>query len=170
MSATPQDVRYAPPQTTVEDVAPAVDGLQLASRWRRFSAVLIDLLAQGLAMWLVSLITPWNPWEAKDSNLWSLSLENSAFGFGLFVALQGYLLATRGQTIGKALLGMRITRPGGDKASIARVIGMRYGVGYAFNLFLAAALIFGLTDMVLIFRKSRRCLHDTIADTIVIRV
>jgi uncharacterized RDD family membrane protein YckC len=170
MSTTPQDLRYAPPHTHVEDVAPAVDGLQLASRGRRFSAALIDVLLSALAMWLVSLVTPWNPWEAKDANLWSLSLENSAFGFGLFVALQRYLLATRGQTIGKALLGMRITRPGGDKVSIARVIGLRYGVGYAFNLFLATALIFGLADTLLIFRKSRRCLHDTIADTIVIRV
>jgi uncharacterized RDD family membrane protein YckC len=170
MSASPQDIRYAPPQTMVDDVAPSVDGVQLASRWRRFSAVLIDALAQGLAMWLISLVTSWNPWEAKDANLWSLSLENSVFGFGLFLALQGYLLATRGQTIGKALLGMRITRPDGDKVSIARVIGLRYGVGYAFNLFLAAALIFGVADMLLIFRKSRRCLHDTIADTIVIRV
>jgi uncharacterized RDD family membrane protein YckC len=170
MSATPQDIRYAPPQTMVDDVTPSVDGLQLASRKRRLLAMVIDMLAHVLTMWLISLVTPWNPWEAKDPDFWSLNLKDALIGFGLFLALQGYLLATRGQTIGKALLGMRITRPDGDKVSIARVIGLRYGVGYASGLFLGAAMIFGLADMLLIFRKSRRCLHDTIADTIVIRV
>lgn len=170
MSATPQDVRYAPPHTHVEDVAPATDALQLASRGRRFSAALIDGLTQGLAMWLISRVTPWNPWDAKDMNFWSFNLQDAAIGFALFLALQSYLLVTRGQTIGKALLGMRIVRPGGDKASIARVIGLRYGLGFLFNLFLTVGMIFGLADMLLIFRKSRRCLHDSIADTLVIRV
>jgi uncharacterized RDD family membrane protein YckC len=170
MSATPQDVRYAPPQAHVEDVAPAGDDLQLASRWRRMSAVFIDLLAQTLAMGLVSLVTPWNPWDAKNTDFWSFSLGTAAIGFGIFVALHGYLLATRGQTIGKALLGMRIVRPDGDKVSITRVIGLRYGVGFALNVLQGASMIFGLVDTLLIFRPSRRCLHDTIANTIVIRV
>ena len=103
-------------------------------------------------------------------NFWSFNLQDAAIGFALFLALQSYLLVTRGQTIGKALLGMRIVRPGGDKASIARVIGLRYGLGFLFNLFLTVGMIFGLADMLLIFRKSRRCLHDSIADTLVIRV
>lgn len=170
MSAAPQDVRYAPPHARVEDVVPVQGGLELASRWRRVSAVLIDLLVQVVAMGLISLITPWNPWDNNSSSMWSFKVLDASVGLGLFLALQGYLLATRGQTIGKALLGMRIVRPDGDKVSIARAIGLRYGVGYGLNVLPGASMIFGLVDTLLIFRPSRRCLHDTIADTIVVRV
>jgi uncharacterized RDD family membrane protein YckC len=83
--------------------------------------------------------------------------------------LNGYLLVTRGQTIAKASLGMRIVRPDGGEVSAFRILGLRYGIGYLANLVPVVGALFGLIDCLLIFRQSRRCLHDQIADTIVIR-
>jgi uncharacterized RDD family membrane protein YckC len=65
---------------------------------------------------------------------------------------------------------MRIVRPGGAKASPGRVLGLRYGVGFAVNMIPVLGFLYGLLDCLLIFRASRRCLHDEIADTIVIRL
>jgi uncharacterized RDD family membrane protein YckC len=170
MSTSPQDIRYAPPQTTVDDVAPSVDGLQLASRTRRFMAAVIDTLAQALAMWLASLVTPWDPWAGDNADFWVVNLTGAVAGFAIFLVLQAYLLVTRGQTIGKAVLGLRITRPDGARVSAGRVIGLRYGVEQIFSPVAGAAIAFAVLDALFIFRKSRRCLHDLIADTIVIRV
>ena len=170
MSANPQDVRYAPPQTMVDDVMPSVDGLQLASRWRRLSAQVIDTVAQVLAMWLISVVTPWDPWKDGNVDFWSFDLRAALSGLAIFLVLQAYLLAAHGQTIGKALLGIRITRPDGTKASIGRVIGLRCGIWEIFSPVAGVAIAFAFVDTLFIFRKSRRCLHDMIADTLVIRV
>jgi len=53
--------------------------------------------------------------------------------------------------------------------SAFRILGLRYGIGYLANLVPVVGALFGLIDCLLIFRQSRRCLHDQIADTIVIR-
>jgi len=83
--------------------------------------------------------------------------------------MHGYLLVTRGQTIGKALLKLRIVRPDGSRASIGRVIGLRYAAPALLNVMPAVGMIFTLGDVLFIFRESRRCLHDQIADTIVVQ-
>jgi hypothetical protein len=51
-----------------------------------------------------------------------------------------------------------------------RLLGLRYGVGYLMNLNLVATCIYSLVDALLVFRESRQCLHDTIADTRVIKL
>jgi uncharacterized RDD family membrane protein YckC len=164
------DDRFAPPQAHVADVMLPPEGNLLATRKRRLAAGLIDMvIALGL-LWVVSRITPWNPFDMKDYNPWGLKWANAAAGFVLFIAVHGYLLANRGQTIGKALLQMRIVRPDGSRASVQRLIGLRYGVGSIFAIVPVAAQIYGLLDAVLIFGARRRCLHDRIADTVVIKI
>jgi len=42
--------------------------------------------------------------------------------------MHGYLLATRGQTLGKWLVGTRIVRADNDEVpTLARTLGLRYG-------------------------------------------
>jgi uncharacterized RDD family membrane protein YckC len=170
MSTSPQDIRYAPPQTMVDDVAPSVDGPQLASRTRRFMAMVIDMTAQMLALWLMSVATPWDPWADQTGGYWSFDFKGAAIGIAVFLVLQLYLLASNNQTIGKKLLGMRITRPDGAKVPLGRLIGLRSGLAFIFAPVYGAAIAFAVLDALFIFCQSRRCLHDLIADTIVIRV
>ena len=75
----------------------------------------------------------------------------------------------RGQTVGKALLGVRIVRSNGERASLAQLLFVRYGVGYVMTIVMPVGQIYGMVDVLLIFRASRRCLHDLIADTIVVK-
>jgi uncharacterized RDD family membrane protein YckC len=171
MNEQSQDARYAPPRSHVEDVSPADSGLpgQLASRGKRFWAAMIDGGIGICVLWLLARFTPLNAWGGAAKGLWTPQFAPAAWGFLLFLILQGYLLATRGQTIGKTLFKIRIARPDGSLPSIGRVIGLRYGIQALASVIPAAAQIFALVDLTLIFRASRRCLHDQIADTVVLQ-
>lgn len=169
MSSVDNDGRFAPPRAAVDDVPEAVDGLVLATRGSRFGAALIDVLIAFALIGLAALFTPWRPLANAGQSLWSLQLANPALGFVLFVAVHGYLLHTRGQTLGKRIVGIRIVRPDGSAASFARLVGLRYGVLSLLNVIPAVGQLVGLANVLCIFRASRRCLHDDIADTLVIK-
>lgn len=160
--------RFAPPQAEVADIAG--DGLELAGRGTRLAAALIDGLLIAALLWGISRVTPWNVFAPNAaSGMARIMVTNLVIGFIAFSLINGYLLATQGQTLGKRLLGLRIVRPDGERASLARLLGARYGVGYVVSLVPVAGGIYGLIDSLLIFRESRLCLHDNIANTIVVR-
>ena len=168
MSSTSDENRFAPPLAHVEDVAegPGV----LAGRWIRLGATLIDAFVAGLAFGLIALVSPFNIFQppATSSGVWMLLLQNLVIGFILFLLIHGYLIATRGQTVGKALLKIRIVRSDGSPASFARIVGLRYLSTSVLASIPMVGTIYGLVDVLMIFRASRRCLHDHIADTIVV--
>lgn len=168
MDQPTHDARYAPPQATVADVADENQGPQLAGRVERLGAAILDTVFQSLVLWGVSLLTPYNPWDAQGRDAWSFNAASVAIGVVIFLLLNGYLLATRGQTIGKILLKIRITRPSGEAVSITR-LALRYGAGFAAALVMVVVWVYSLIDCLMIFRESRRCLHDVIADTIVVK-
>jgi uncharacterized RDD family membrane protein YckC len=72
--------------------------------------------------------------------------------------------------VGKKLLGMRIVRSDGSRASAGRILGLRYTLGWVIASVPLVGSLYALVDALLIFRGSRQCLHDTIADTIVVNV
>ena len=104
----------------------------------------------------------------------------SLVSFASFAAMQGHLLATRGQTIGKWLVGTRIVRADNDEVpTLARTLGLRYGtlaLGLPCTLFVFGfalvipypLVVVGLLDGALVFRRDRRCLHDLFAGTKVV--
>lgn len=166
-----QDQRYAPPGAHVEDVETAAEGEQaLATRWQRLWAAIVDVVVALAAIWLLTVFTPWSPFNLNPGpDLWATGLVNLAIGFITFVVLHGYLLASRGQTIGKVALGIRIVRTDGSRASLGRLLGLRYGIGSAAMAIPVVGNVYAIVDALLIFRQSRRCLHDNIADTIVVK-
>ncbi|HZW73006.1 MAG TPA: RDD family protein [Caldimonas sp.] len=169
MASSPDDNRFAPPQAHVEDVADTAAGGALAGRGTRLVATLLDGLIGGLAFALVSLVTPltWAP--APGVSVTRFMITNGIVGIVLFMVLHSYLLATRGQTIGKALLKVRIVRRDGSPASFGRIIGLRYLPTTVITLIPLFGGLYAIIDSLLIFRESRRCLHDNIADTIVVK-
>jgi uncharacterized RDD family membrane protein YckC len=167
MEHSPQDTRYAPPQARLDDVEDRAG--ELARRGRRLGAAVIDVIATNAALWAVARLTPIDALHHPAMSLWTPRLEGAAIGFLLMLLLQGFLLATRGQTIGKAILKIRIRRPDGSPVSAARLIGLRYGVTTLAGVIPAIMMVYALVDQLMIFRESRRCLHDVIADTVVVR-
>ncbi|MBC7917140.1 MAG: RDD family protein [Rhodoferax sp.] len=169
MSTASQDERFAPPQSHVEDIEPT-GAIPLVSRWSRLGAAIIDVIVYVVLMWLASVVTPWKPFAAPEEGFWlSFQFGSALGGFVILLLAQGYLLATRGQTIGKLVLGLRIVRTDGASASFGRLVGLRYGVGSLFAIVPVLGQIYGWLDAMFIFHSSRRCLHDRIADTIVVK-
>ncbi len=167
------DLRFAAPQAQVADVAP--DSVLLAGRGTRLAAAVIDVLVLISVGWLALQLPMLQPVAAAQSaalaSAWtSLNFLGAFVSFMAFLLVQGWLLVSRGQTVGKLLFRLRIERTDGGKASAWRLLGLRYGIGYLMNLNPLLGAIYPLVDSLLIFRASRQCLHDSIADTRVIRL
>jgi uncharacterized RDD family membrane protein YckC len=81
-----------------------------------------------------------------------------------------WLVATRSQSIGKLMVGIKVVRTDGSPASFARIILLRNVVSFLPSFLPFVGLLYQLViDPILIFQESRRCVHDMIADTIVVR-
>ncbi len=79
---------------------------------------------------------------------------------------QWYLIATTGQSLGKKWLGVRILRQDGS------LPGFVYGVVLRSWVLQAASSVCGLVniiDALFIFREDRRCIHDMLAGTRVVK-
>lgn len=155
---------FAPPQAEVHDVA--VDGPVLGRRTQRLFAALVDTAIYLALFFGLNALLRLNL-LAGDSAL--QVAVNGLIGAAMFLAVQGYTLVTRGQTLGKIALGLRIVRSDGSRVGAARILGLRYGVGFLVAIVPVLGNIYGLLDALLIFRESRKCLHDNIADTIVVQ-
>jgi uncharacterized RDD family membrane protein YckC len=164
----PSTQRYAPPTAAVADVS---DGsAALAGRGTRLAAAVIDGSILLALLWLAGKATPWNIFDESMADAGFLELIGvQLMSIALFMLVNGWLLATRGQTVGKRVLGLRIVRSDGSQADALRLIGVRYALCWLVAAIPFVGNIFSLVDALAIFRESRQCLHDTIADTIVIK-
>jgi len=148
--------------------------LEPASRWLRLGAILIDSIIGGLLMapGFGLLMSAGIFSHSNQPNTPLLLAGISALGLALLILLgvQIYLLTTRGQTMGKKLIGIKIvnfddeSNPGFVKAFLLRMfvngmIGAIPFVGAAYSL----------VDICFIFRADRRCLHDLLAGTKVVK-
>ena len=169
MSTTSDENRFAPPVAHVEDVVASGPGT-LAGRGIRLGAALIDVAVAAVVFGLLAWLTPINLFQPPDPQVGFMMplVKNVALGFVFFLVVHGYLLATRGQTVGKAILKIRIVRSDGSRASFGRLVGLRYLLNSALTMIPIAGTLYGLVDVLFIFRQARRCLHDLIADTIVV--
>ena len=84
--------------------------------------------------------------------------------------ITAWLVATNGQTIGKRMVGIKVVRTDGSPASFGRIFLMRNVVSTLPAFLPFIGLLYQLViDPIFIFQDSRRCLHDLIADTTVVR-
>jgi uncharacterized RDD family membrane protein YckC len=88
------------------------------------------------------------------------------------------MLTTRGQSIGKRIVGVRVIRLDGSKPGIVHAWLLRevpmtvIGTVLGFLPFIGPFLLgpgFHLTDWCMIFRDDQRCLHDLFAGTKVVK-
>ena len=154
---------YATPQAVVAMPPPLREALAYvpASRWSRLGARLLDQLFVLLAF--VPLIVGLALGE-NVHGFYALALATPQLLIALLVAnIIG--LDRRGQTLGKRLVGIRILRSDGSHPTLGRSFGIRSVVPFLIAFFFGP---FGLIDALWIFGNERRCLHDLMADTIVV--
>jgi uncharacterized RDD family membrane protein YckC len=102
----------------------------------------------------------------------SLEIEIAALSFALFALVNAWFLNRNGQTIGKMLLGIRIATLDGGVPELWRILALRYApISIVATIpTLGLGLLLPTVDVLFIFRGDRRCLHDMIAGTKVLRV
>ena len=89
-------------------------------------------------------------------------------GWVVFLALNGYLLLNRGQTIGKVVVKTKIVDLDGNLPKFGKLIVFRYLIlGIVAQIPLLGSLA-GIVNALFIFGKERRCVHDHLAGTRVI--
>lgn len=98
----------------------------------------------------------------------------AGLALGGLVLFQWYLLSTRGQTIGKWLLGIRIVDLEGAPSGFFSALVLRSWVfpgvmsavvSFSSSVLPFAGVVFWLLDYLPLFGEDRRCLHDYLAGT-----
>ncbi len=99
---------YSAPQSNLKDADTNDSGYQLASRWARLGASIIDsLIAAAISFPLMYYTGTWQKLVRGEYPVFEIAMFG-IFGVAVFLALHGYLLAKYGQTIGKRVLGIKI--------------------------------------------------------------
>jgi uncharacterized RDD family membrane protein YckC len=86
-------------------------------------------------------------------------------GFIAWIWLTILYVARNGQTIAKKIVGIKVVRSDGSKASLGRIFWLRNVV----NSLIGIIPLYTIIDLLFIFGEQRQCLHDKIADTIVVK-
>jgi uncharacterized RDD family membrane protein YckC len=167
---TPMTNPYAPPQAVVQDIVDPALGIVLADRGTRLGASILDGLLFLVMVYLPIVVTAilGRVNRPSDGEL------PAGLGIGMIFALAGFVvwlviniryMKANGQSIGKKACRIKVVRSDGSRASLSRLIWLRNVV----NGVLGIIPLYGLIDALFIFGEQRRCVHDYIADTIVIK-
>lgn len=159
---------YAPPEARVDDVVPEGE-IELADRGTRLGAAIIDGIMLVALNFGIAMMMGINMFSMTEQPSIAQQTMLAVIGLVVFLAVNGYLLAKNGQTIGKKLLSIKIVRTDGSKITLGRIIGLRWLPMMIVGFIPIFGAIISLVNVLLIFRESRKCLHDNIADSIVIK-
>lgn len=161
------------------DSPPPSAGADLASLVERLGAWLLDTLFAMICMTPLLIGIPlaalsaalndhdWQSVAALPGMVFAVSVAGLAL-LALAIA-QIWMLSTRGQTIGKRIVGIRIVRAiDGSPPGFVRAWLLRDFVKGILCSIPVFGKVFCLVDLCFIFRADRRCIHDLIAGTRVI--
>lgn len=153
----------------------------LASLGARLAGFLVDKILQSICLVPLVAAVGMNALlaavQARDFNAFigvpriMVGISITGLLYGAYWITQIVLLALRGQTLGKLLVGIRIVRyPDAAPAGLARAWLLRYFVMGLFYLVPIPlfGMVFWFVDTGFIFRPDRRCVHDHLAGTMVI--
>ena len=141
----------------------------LASRKRRFCAWGIDaILVPGLTIFLVMVAGVLEDAEDYTTNWWMVWV--LLLAITSYLLLNGYLLWQSGQTVGKRILGIAIRSQDGERPAFWKLILIRawfFPLSFLLPAFPVTLVV--LLDLLPIFSSARRCGHDWLSGTVVVK-
>lgn len=166
MEPNPFEVSHLPPH---QPDVPFEETSELATRLQRLVAKGIDV-GLHICIFLPAMVYSghWNrllrnQLEYGEGVLWY------AIDIVVYLAINGYTLAKRGQSIGKLVVEIRIVDANTNQLiPLSKLMLFRdYLIRILVGLPLIGGMI-GFADILLIFTTNRRCMHDYLANTKVI--
>jgi len=163
---------YQAPSAFVEDVLPN-DELVLAERGTRLGSAILDVLISGVLAGILAAITIPAFLGARHggpapSGLYIVLAIVMVLAILVPLVLNLVWWHKYGQSIGKRICKIRIVRTDGSRAGLGRIFWLRFCLPAVLGRIPFVGAIFSLVNVCLIFREDRRCVHDHMADTMVI--
>ncbi len=161
---------YAAPVARVEDIS---DGqLVLADRGIRLAAKLVDGVIIGGVVMVLAVIfglasSGFGKTDVIGQGFFALAI---LAGFIAVIVVNFVLLHRHGQTIAKRMFGIKIVRGDGSRCALSRIVFARWLPVTLLGAIPLVGWVVSLTDSLMIFGESQRCLHDVFADTLVVKV
>jgi uncharacterized RDD family membrane protein YckC len=152
----------------------------LATLSQRFVGSLIDSLVLIAAVvpvaiaffFAANMLIPWYAVEDEITpSVWILETAIAMLAASIcFLAINGYLLHSRGQTVGKLAMKTRIVSNRGQLVPLPKLFLSRYLLLWGLVMIPLIGNFISLIDALFIFRENRKCLHDEFAGTQVVMV
>ena len=148
--------------------------MELASLGQRLGAALLDGLVGGVVVGVPYFFAIANVAGTKGNSDLSPAATGGFIVAGIaFLGLIIYnlvLLSTKGQALGKKWLGIRIvSHPDCQNAGFVKAVLLRGFVNGIIGAIPLLGLLYSITDICFIFREDRRCIHDLIGGTQVVK-
>jgi uncharacterized RDD family membrane protein YckC len=161
---------YSAPATD-PTVATSFDGqLQLATLGQRFVGAIIDGLISAAIIIPISFALGIYSTRAGHQLSLMETIGMGLVGFAIFLAIHWVFLNATGQTIGKKVAKTRIVTMDGRKPSMGNLAGKRYAFMNLVGIVPFIGGLLSIVNILFIFRKDRRCLHDLVGGTQVVQV
>lgn len=164
-----QDNPYQAPAAELKEPVPSRQD-ELAGRWQRVGASLLDALINlAFAVPMMFVLGTWEMVMRGQQPPFSILAASALVGILAYSLIHGYFLYHSGQTIGKKLIGIKTTMTTGEKPNLGVLIGLRHAPVQLAALIPFVGSFLPLIDVLFIFGASKRCIHDYIAGTKVVR-
>lgn len=160
---------YSTPQAELLDPS-AVGEQPLASRWARLGAAIIDTIIMLIIVMPLMYFT--GGFEGvmdgrQPSFIYSLVM--GLVGIVIFFVINYRFLVANGQTIGKKVLEIKIVDLEGNVPPFQPQMLKRYAIYFLPGQVPMVGQVFSIINILFIFSKDKRCLHDLFAKTKVVK-
>lgn len=160
---------YKSPQANLATESGVETDLELAPRGKRLGAAILDgLISTLITIPLMLYLGVWEVAKQGGQMPFTTVLMLGGAGMIIFLLLHGYLLKNHGQTIGKRVMNIHIVDLNNNLPDFAKLISLRYVPMWIAALIPVVSSIVPLLDILFIFRKDKRCIHDLLAGTKVV--
>lgn len=162
---------YAPPRARVRDVARPKAALIPAERSTRLGAAIVDgLIFFGMVYLPMIIGTVIGAAGAESGNASAatfmlVGLGLTLIGFIVWAWMTLRQMAATGQSLAKKYFNIKVVRTDGSPASLGNLFWKRNFL----NWLLSIIPLYAIIEVLFIFAEDRCCLHDKIADTMVVQ-
>jgi uncharacterized RDD family membrane protein YckC len=149
---------------------PSNGQFRLATLSQRFVGAIIDGLISAAI--IIPISFAWGIYSTRVGHQLSLleTIGMGLAGYVIFLAIHWVFLNATGQTIGKKVAKTRIVTMDGQKPSMGNLAGKRYAFMNLVGIIPFIGGLLSIVNILFIFRKDRRCLHDLVGGTQVVQV
>lgn len=158
---------YAPPRARVRDVAAPSASIVLAGPGSRLGAAIVDSLIFSAMVYIPMLVGGLAVGAGSDDGNPAFVVVGLGLGFVGFVVWTWLTLKQMketGQSLAKKYFNIKVVHTDGSQVALSTLILKRNVLTWLLSII----PLYGIIDVLFIFSEQRQCLHDKMADTLVV--